>query len=230
MSSHVERALRGAPLVIGLVLACSPPAPVAPDGPATYRGVLLPVSPLPHDIQWRQRVTAHWAEGTRSFEAVLSKRGSELQLLGLGPMGSVGFVLRLAGASAPVGEATGLRATETPRVEFDNHSPLSLPFDPRYILLDVQRVFFPWLGRKSADAEQAGWRSGSVGRERIEERFEKGRLVQRRFRHLDDAPHGEIVVRYEGWEVGRDAPRRALLENGWYGYSLEIETLTQQRL
>jgi hypothetical protein len=97
------------------------------------------------------------------------------------------------------------------------------------MLLDVQRVYFPWLAEDAAtrgDGEYAG----VVGEERVVESVRGGRLVERRFTRVDGRPAGTIAVRYE-W--GRDdwhGPSRAVLENGWFGYGLAIDTLAETRL
>ncbi len=204
-------------VVLQLNAGCEPAVPQRPppndqsQARREYPGKLLPPAALALDFQWRQKVTAHWKTGTRSFDAVLAKSDGELQLLGLNPMGMPGFVLRLT--------ASG--------VEFENRTDQELPFEPRVILLDVQRVFYPWFDEPGP---VQGQRQREVNDEAISERWAGGKIVERRFRRTDDAALGEIVVRYEGWEADADAPSRAVLDNGWFGYSLEVETLDQQRL
>ncbi len=212
---------RARSLGLGWVLlaanACHPPDPeVASPGSAAvgYPGTLLAPAKLGPDVQWEQRVTAQWGEGKRrSFDAVLSKVGDELLILGLGPMKVPGFVVRLHEGEVDI--------------TVDKRMPESLPFAPRYIVLDVQRVFFPWIpGGPPRDGERHHLGDG----ERVTERWAGGRLIERRFTRADARPPGEIVVRYEGWHDGQDAPARAVLDNGWFGYTLTIETLVQQRL
>ena len=196
--------------------ACHPTEPSEPvaAGPRDYPGVLRPPDTMGPDVQWRQRVTAEWTQqggGRESFEAVLSKADAELLLLGLSPMGQPGFILRLKDGE----------------IEFENKAKRQLPFPPRYILLDVQRVYFPWLdGAPPNDGE----RTEEVHGERVTERWKDGRLVHRRFQRADGQPPGEIKVDYSGWEDGADAPRRAVLANDWFGYTLTIDTVDQQRL
>ena len=182
----------------------------APDGEA-YPGTLLPPEAMGPDIQWRQRVTAQWDDRTETFEAVLSKHADELLMVGLGPMDTPGFVLRL----------------HEGEIELDNRTRRELPFPARYILLDVQRVFFPWL---PGSPPARGERSGTVHGELITERFAGGRLVERTFQRADARPPGEIAVHYRRWDRDADAAALVELDNGWFGYRLTIETLTQQRL
>ncbi len=206
---------------LALLLCLAPSAcrtgPTETSTPSTaqpnvgYPGTLRLPSEMGPDIQWQQRVTAHWEGAARSFDAVLSKTDEELLLIGLGPMKRPGFVVRLADGE----------------VELDNRSPQDVPFDPQYIMQDVQRVYFPWIpGEPPADGERSHSRDG----ERIVERWAAGHLAERRFAREDAQPPGEITVTYEGWDAGPDAPRRAVLDNGWFGYRLEIETLVQQRI
>lgn len=184
--------------------------PAAGDENIGYPGTLRPPAQMGPDIQWQQRVTAHWEGKPRSFDAVLSKTEGEIMLIGLGPMKSPGFIVRFDGED----------------VEFENRTKQEVPIDPGYIMLDVQRVFFPWIPGEAGE----GTRTHRVDGELVEETWAAGKLVERRFRREDGRPEGEIVVRYEGWEPGADAPAKAVLENGWFGYRLEIETLVQQRI
>jgi len=180
--------------------------------PRVVPAALLPPSALAFDFQWRQRVSARWPTGQQSFEAVLQKRGGELVLLGLSPLGVPGFVLKLR---------------ESGEVEVDNRTGQPLPFEPHFILADVQRVFFPWL---AGDAPAAGERSGQRGQTRVSERYANGELVERRFER--DTPQGleRVQVHYEAGAPGRDAPARVRLDNPLLGYALTIETLEQTRL
>ncbi|MEE9385378.1 MAG: DUF3261 domain-containing protein [Nannocystaceae bacterium] len=172
----------------------------------SYPGRLRTPTVMQGDFMWRQRVTARWEAGSRGFDAVLQKQGGVLTLLGLTPMGTAAFVIVLDGG----------------QLSFDNHTHQELPFPPRYIMLDVQRVFFPWLA--------PGQRQGRVGNEYVEESWIDGRLTQRTFRRLDDNPAGKIQVTYNNWERGAAAPREAVLDNLWFGYQLIIETISQERL
>lgn len=176
-----------------------------------YPGTLRPPTELGADFQWRQQVTAKWPQGTRSFDAVLSKTGDELLLVGLGPMDTPGFVLTLDAKA---------------QLEFENHTGQPVHFNPRYVLLDVQRAFYPWLPAASG----AGAREGIVDNERVTETWKDGVLTERTFQRLDQNPPGTIVVTYSGWTAGSRAPRRATLNNGWFGYTLTIQTFEQSSL
>ena len=189
----------------------NPNSATAATDEAGYPGTLRPASEAGFDFQWQQRVVAHWQGRKNPFDAVLSKSGDELLLIGLGPMKTPGFIVRLEGQ----------------QLEFENRTKRDVPFDPQYIMLDVQRVYFPWIpGEPPADGSRTHERDGEV----IDEVWADGCLEKRVFRRKNQSPPGEIVVQYSGWQEGADAPRRAELNNGWFGYRLEIETLVQQRL
>lgn len=166
---------------------------------------LLPVAAFPGDFMLEQHVTARYRDREDGFDAVLQKRDDVLSLVGLGPMGTVAFVVNVTDAG----------------VTLENNSPEDVPFSPAHIVADVQRVFYPWL---SGEPDAEGRRHGEALDMTIDERFESGRLVERRFTRPDIA--GAIVVTYEGWTLSDIAPTRVVLENGFYGYALEIETFS----
>jgi hypothetical protein len=176
-------------------------------------GPLLPPSALPYDFQWRQRVTATWPTGSRSFDAVLQKRSSELLLLGLSPMGLPGFILRLR---------------ETGKIEVENRTGRELPFEPQYILADVERVFFPWL--PPPPAAYSGERRGQHQQLDIRERYESGQLRERSFERQDAPESGAIHIRYQPAQQPGEASPKVELDNAWFKYKLTIETLEQTRL
>ena len=206
------------PLALSLavtLVACGPPTDPRHGGEAAARralspGPLLPPDALPHDVLWRQRVTISFQDQSHRFDAVLQKQGPRLSLIGLGPMGSPAFVI----VHAPEG------------VQLDNRTDRRLPFEPDYILADVQRVYYPWLAPTDATTD----REGDVEGLHVVEAYGEGRLQRRTFTR-DDAPaRGDVVVRYVEWRDGELAPRRVELSNGWFGYQITIETFEQQAL
>lgn len=169
-----------------------------------YPGTLRAPESLPIDVVWQQRVTAVWGEGQqRGFDAAIQKRDGALTVLGLSPMGSMGFAIVLRGAS----------------IDVQNNTQDELPFPPRFILLDVQRAFYPWL-----PAGGDGKHSATVDGEVVAETWAGGRLTERRFQRVDGAPAGDIVVRYEWLRADWRAPTRVVLDNGWFGYRLTVDT------
>jgi hypothetical protein len=198
--------------VLFWLVACAPKPPDKTPTQAGPHEQLLPPSALPYDFMWRQLVTAQWPSGKQSFEAVLQKRGSELTLLGLSPMGLPGFVITLR---------------EDGSIEVHNRMGRPLPFEPAYVLADVQRVYFPWLSQVAANFE--GEREGEHAGLRVRERYHAGQLVTREFRRKagEDAV---VRVTYSGFPPHGDAPREVALDNQWHRYRLLIETFEQQRL
>lgn len=192
-----------------LLVGCSPiPATPPSKSAQSAVGALRPPSQLGADFQWRQQVTAEWPSGTQTFDAVLSKEGTSLLLVGLGPMDTPGFVLRVDEAGA---------------LSVDNHTGKPIPFDPKFVLLDVQRTFYPWFARPL----ERGQRNVTAGGESVTEFWLNNRLLKRTFERPSAKTSGKVIVSYEGWADGHRAPRKAVLTNGWYGYTLTIETLDQ---
>lgn len=196
-----------------LLSACRTTAAPAPSllSAGADPGPIRPASDLPHEFQWRQRVTAQWNEGKQTFEAVLQKRDGELILVGLSPMGLPGFVLKLASDG---------------NISFENRTQRELPFPPSFILADVQKAYFDWLGpvAPTFTGERGGERRGL----RVSETFAQGKLVERSFRRPDSDL--ALTVRYTGFRDGQLSPERVRLDNAWFGYQLEIETLEQELL
>lgn len=218
------RAVRSssAALAGGLAIAAAACAPRAAPPPSErpYSGPLVDPATAPHDFLDRQRITATYGERTARFDAVLQKRGPELTILALTPFGSRAFVLHQVRSE----------------VSFQSFVPQSMPFPPKYILIDVQRVYFAWAD-PSADA---GASPDLEARDRRVERdgeietehWEGGTLRRRTFRRADGAPPGEIAIDYEvpGMSADGTPPAHVTFVNGWYGYRLDIATVSHQRL
>src|SRR5262245_20766729 len=65
-----------------------------------YPGTLQPAGALDTDMLLQQRVTATWGEdGQRGFDAAIQKQGDTLTVIGLSPVGSVGFSMVLHGTA-----------------------------------------------------------------------------------------------------------------------------------
>jgi hypothetical protein len=194
--------------LLALVTACAhgapPPSSAALPAP-TARELPRPDA-IPGTFTVRQKLTARSAHGGGSFEAVLQKRPGELLLVGLTPYGSRAFVLRQTDAD----------------VQFTSYIPRDLPFPPTFMLLDVHRVLDAWLGPGLA----SGPRSGTVGAERVDERWRDGKLVERRFTRVAavaGAPRGDVTITYSG-----DGPAGlaalVTIENQRFGYTLTVES------
>jgi hypothetical protein len=201
-------------LVALTACAAGPEHPPRPIGEADYPGALVPVTEIPGAFLWRQQIAAEYGPRTVSFEAVLQKKDDRLVVLGLTPYGTRAFVI----------EQTGTSFT------FTNHLPPehALPFPPRSILLDIHRAWFMALpGGPKVDGEHAGDREG----ERITEVWRGGRVVERRYRRLNDLPVGEIAVRYgKDGMTGLEPPDEVVLDNRWFGYRLVVRTVERRDL
>ncbi|HEX6812669.1 MAG TPA: DUF3261 domain-containing protein [Planctomycetota bacterium] len=199
-------------MALALLTACAS-SPRRPWEDKDYPGTLQPAGVLTTDVLWQQRVTATWGEdGHRGFDAAVQKQGDVLTVIGLSPTGSAGYAMILRGME----------------IELKNDSGEELPFPPRFILLDVQRTFYPWLGAQPTD----GTREADVFGEHVRETWRSGHLVERRFERLDAQPKGVITITYV-WtdaDAGRLAPRQVVLDNGWFGYRLVIDTHVESRL
>jgi hypothetical protein len=197
-------------LLAGCASSSAAQRPAAPP----YTGPLDFPSERAADFFDRQKIVASYEGHSFGFDAVLQKRGDELTLLGLTPFGSRAFVVTQKGAD----------------VSFQNYVGTALPFPPRYMLIDVHRVFFPSAPATEA-AQFEGERTFSAEGEVVTETWHEGRLFHRRFSHSDSRLPGKIVVDYEGG-MGDDSshPGHVVLTNGWYGYRLDITTTSHKAL
>lgn len=197
-----------------LLVACGPPPAAGPlpeypgqlEAPASLRSP----SVLGEAFALEHRVRSESPEGAHEFRAVLQRQGDALVIVGFGPHGGRGFTLTQRGDE----------------IEFDSQLPRELPFPPRFMLLDVHRVWFRGLEGPLPDGEHRA----VIDEEEVVERWEGGRLMERTFRRLDGEPEGLIRVVYEGGLGGEAPPPVVRYENGWLGYALTITTLSYHRL
>lgn len=203
-----------------LASGCTPPtvATATPEQLANaYPTVLQPPASLGADFMMEQEVTMTHAEGQNTFRAILQKRGDELVLLGLAPHGGRAFVLTQRGDE----------------ITFESFMPEELPFPPRYILHDIHRTWFQSAGDAAPDAE--GFREVERDGERIREHVGPAGVTERQFTRLDGAPAGAITVRYgdglaEGAPHTARPPDETTFENGWFGYTGRVRTLSWEAL
>lgn len=193
-------------MVLALLAACAtgprPPAMTEAD----YPGALVDSAALPDGLFLRQRIEARFGERTQSFSAVLQVDAGVLSLLALTPYGTRAFLIEQTGQS----------------VRFTQYIDRDLPFPPRFILLDVHRALFAGLGQPAAtDGTRTFEREG----ERVLERWQAGKLLERRFERLDHEPAGTIRITYGSGVAPGSMPARIELDNGWFKYQLKIETL-----
>ncbi|MBK7829394.1 DUF3261 domain-containing protein [Nannocystis sp.] len=207
MKSMRSRWLRS--LVLLGLCGCAPK--VVDPSQLRYPGELVPVAQLAGrgDFLARQTLVGRLGEREIHGQVVLQKRGSELTLIGLTPFGSKAFVIQ----QGPEG------------VRSQTIMAGALPFPPEFMLLDVHRALFMGLsGGTGADGERRGEREG----EAIRETWADGRLLRRSFRRLDRRPKGTITIEYVGGMAGEQAPAKIIVDNGWFGYRVEISTISWQ--
>ena len=183
------------------------------DGPSAnpgYPGELVSTVDMPADFLSRQKLKGRFEDQKFAFEAVMQLRGGTLTVLGLTPFGTKAFVLKQTGVE----------------VEFEALIDREFPFPPEYMLQDIHRVWMwharlPW-GEEAPSEESP---SVEVAGERVTEQWSGGALVRRTFARLDGEPAGEIRIDYVGGHRSGRPPKQVVLDNGWFGYQLEIETL-----
>lgn len=205
--------MRGRPLITALALAlaaCSP-RPSQPPDPSQlrYPGVLATPQALAErpDFLARQSLVGHYGEREVHGEVVVQKRGATLTLIGMSAFGSKAFVIQQ--------DAEGVRSQEI--------LPGSLPFPAEFMLLDVHRALFMGLP-EGTGAKRTGRREG----EAVTELWADGKLQRRSFRRLDRRPRGTITIDYVGGMAGPRPPAKIVLDNQWFGYSVEISTVSWQ--
>lgn len=178
---------------------------------ADYPGALAPSLSGP-DFLARQRLDGKIRDRTIHGEAVLQKQGEALTLIGLTPFSTKAFVAK----------------QQAGQVEHQVFAPEGrLPFPPRFMLLDINRVLFLGLpGAPLAD----GVHFGTIGEETVVEQWQGGALQSRRFERKDGKPAGAIVITYEGGMPGGKLPARVRLDNQWFGYQIVIETFDWRAL
>ena len=188
------------------------PAPPPPEEAPPPEGVLHPPSELGPDFTLDHRVVIRWHGREEGFRGVLDKLGDVLTLVGLGPHGGRGFVLRQEGLE----------------VSFESQLPEALPFPPEHILMTLHRAWLLGLSGPLPDGEHRAERDG----EEIVERWAGDRVVSRTFRVLDGSPSGLFEVTYDGGfdPTLSSAPSRVLVVDAWLGYQLEATAITLTRL
>jgi hypothetical protein len=206
-SSGADRARRAlahcaAAIASAAGVACAgagaPPQSDAPPAP------LVASDEMPGDFLLRQQIRYRWPGGQGVLDAAVQSACGELHIVLLTPFGTAGTEIQQVGWDVVV------RARHA--------GPL--PFAPERILLDVQRTYLP----APADPPRDGARERRVHGQRIEERWEDGRLVERVFHPMREGDD-RVRIRYrEG--AGADAPS-ATLESERFHYALDVTTLSR---
>jgi len=194
-----------------LLLACSAGRAPLEEGTGEDAAALVSTRQIPGNFSIRQQLEYRYGEERGSFEAVVQKLCDEIVVIGFAPFGAPAFTIRQRGLEV--------------RVEF--HLPGPWPFSPSNILLDVHRTFFlPIPETPPPDGSHAT----TLGRSLVRERWESGRLIERRIRRAVEDDPGEIVITYIGG-ARRGAPAHKIrLENGIRGYRIDIAVVAYEPL
>jgi Protein of unknown function (DUF3261) len=190
-------------LVLCLVVACGGARP-PPAAPVTLQPLAADARP-PFVLE--QRLRGRYGEREVDAHVVLQWHEGLLRLVGLAPFGARAFVVEQRGSE----------------VRVENSLGRELPFDPRHVLVDIQRVLFAGFSSAQPDGEHELRQGGAL----IRERWQAGRALERRF--VAPAGKGDVIVSFSGPAAPVIAPHVRLV-NESLGYRLEIETLTQQWL
>lgn len=179
-----------------------------------YPGELIPTADIGQEFMARQELEGEFNGETFKFSAVLQVKGGVLTVLGLTPMGTKAFILEQEGTE----------------VRFTALIDRQMPFPPEFVLQDVHRTWLwharlPWGDRPSEEAP-----STEIAGERVSEVWTNGALVRRTFERLDGQPEGSLRVDYIGGHRTGKPAERVVIDNGWFGYRLEIETVEWQKL
>jgi hypothetical protein len=204
----IGRACRFLPL---LLLACTAGRAPLDEGMGEDAVALVSTHQIPGHFSIRQQLEYRYGEERGSFEAVVQKLCDEIVVIGFSPFGAPAFTIYQRGL----------------KVRVESRLPGPWPFSPSNILLDVHRTFFlPIPETPLPDGSHAT----TFGRSLVRERWESGRLIERRIhRAVEDDP-GAIVITYVGG-ARRGAPAREIrFENGIHGYRIDIAVVAYERL
>jgi hypothetical protein len=174
-----------------------------------YPGYLAPSETLGRPFVVQQSLRGSYEEHDISLDVVVQLANGKLTLVGLTPFGSRAFVLEQIGSET----------------HFEKFVDREIPFDPKYVLNDVHRVFFRGLSGPRPD----GVHSEEQHDEKVSETWRGGKLVERRFERLSGDPKGAVVARFSGAPSPVIAPE-VQLENQWFGYTITIESSDQSYL
>jgi hypothetical protein len=204
--------MRWLALVVVVMMGCAPRATQPPDpSQMRYPGEFAAGAELTgrRDFMTRQALVGKYGEREFHGEVVVQKVGDKVTLIGVTPFGTKAFVVQQ--------DASGVKGQEIIKG--------TLPFPPAFMLLDVHRSLFIKLAEGTGDA-----RAGERGGEAMTEAWQGERLMRRTYQRLDRRPKGTITVEYVGGMVGDEPPKVMRLDNGWFGYSVEITTVSWQAL
>jgi hypothetical protein len=204
----IGRACRFLPV---LLLACSTVRAPLDEGTGESAGALVSTQQIPGHFSIRQQLQYRYGAERGSFEAVVQKLCDEVVVIGFAPFGAPAFTIHQRGIE----------------VRVESHLPGPWPFSPDNILLDVHRTFFlPLPETPPPDGSHAT----TFGRSHVRERWESGRLIERRIRRTKEDDSDTIIITYVGGARHGVPAREIRLENGIHGYRIDIAVLAYEQL
>jgi hypothetical protein len=180
----------------------------APRAMRECPGAIRSTDEIAGDLRLDLRFRVRSERVDSAMRVAVEKRGSDLVLVGLSPLGVVLFSVRQTGTDTEV-EALPAALLEIP---------------PENVLRDVHRVYF-----LSASAPLPANGESDIVRDgtRIREQWRDGVLRSRRFERVKGHPRGEVVVDFVSRP--REGLAEARIRNGWCDYEATLVTLTEER-
>lgn len=195
-----------------------PPVVMSTHDPAEYPYVLLDPKTITHDFAVRQNLKIHAVVKGEAhdgeFDAVLQKQADSLVIVGFGPMNVKAFTLKQT----------------ADQIKFEQYMGPKLPFSPRNVVVDVQRVFFKHLPPPAgSDPKFSGEVKGELDGETVDETWKDGEL--RAVASVRQGMKGTIRIDLgPGCTATRCEPENATLRNEWFDYTLAITNEDYQQL
>jgi hypothetical protein len=170
-------------------------------------GALVPTQEIEGEFLLREHLRVTAGDRAFGFELAVQKRGDELVLVGLHPLGAKLFSVRQVGSEVSV-EAHPAPALEVP---------------PENVLRDVHRVHFFDLPQPPSDGVVEGHR----GETQIRERWEAGELRERSVIATGASANAAEVSFSRSASAGEEM---ASVNNPRCGYRAEFRLLSRQDL
>jgi hypothetical protein len=177
-----------------------------PDCP----GELVATGEIAGEFLRRESVRVRGGGVDVALELAVQRRGEELTLVGLSPLGARLFSVTQRGLETSV----------------DAPFALALEVPPLNLLRDLHRVRFLAAGAPPPGEQRSARVRGAT---RIEEEWRDGRLAVRRLESADARGGAAVEIRFEPGAAGAPLPR-ALLRNPACGYQATWVALSEQRL
>ena len=165
-------------------------------------GALVSTREMTGEFLLRQHVRVESGGEGFAMQLVVQKRGDELVLVGLNPIGAVLFTLRQRGT----------------QIELDSLPPPMLEIPPANLLRDFHRIRTLRVVDPAAD----GATTSHFGELEIREVREGGVLRRREFRPVDGLASDGVQLRFE--------PGRVSIANRACDYRAEVVTLSEEPL